>query len=305
MCRVIANHFDRLIKGALAVAWSLFAVCAMPAFASALDVLEAQLQAEQARARLLDSEGGKVVLRAIEAHGGLLAWHSAPTSAYAWEYSNAGMDFRFKSYLVANNQTRQVYHKLLELGTPDKSVAAVGRFAWDGTDAWISPAKLQQPNPRFWATTGYYFESIPFVLADPGIDYEVLPDEVLDGVAHDMVRISYGEGVGDSPGDTYTLYVNKGSGLVDAIRYTVTFGRPARQGADARPKSETLLYYEDYVAVDGLKVATRFRGFHFVDGKMGDFKNEAWATEISFRQAFDATQLKMPADGRIQPLPGP
>ncbi len=116
--------------------------------------------------------------------------------------------------------------------------------------------------------------------------------------------ISFGA-VGDSPGDTYTLYVNQGSGLVDAIRYTVTFGRPlpAEGEQGGRPRRETLFTYEDYVAVDGLSVATRFRGYNFETGVRGDFKNEAWASEISFRQPFDASKLERPPDSRVQPLP--
>ena len=241
------------------------------------------------------------MLRAIEAHGGLEAWYNAPTSAYSWEYSNVGSNMRFKSYLVADNNTRQVYHDLQTLGTPDDPQPIEGRFAWDGTHAWISPDTLQRPNPRFWATTGYYFESIPFVLADPGVRYEKMPDEDLDGIAHEMVKTSYDDGVGDSPGDTYTLYVNKETGLVDAIRYTVTFGRD-RPAPDA-PMRENLFYYQDYVTVDGLTVPTRFRGYRFADGQKGDFRNEAWVSDISFRQPFDASMMEMPEGGRVQPMP--
>ena len=49
-----------------------------------------------------------------------------------------------------------------------------GSFAWDGQDSWISPAQREAPNPRLWATTGYYFKSIPFVMADPGVGFRVL-----------------------------------------------------------------------------------------------------------------------------------
>ena len=265
-----------------------------------------QQRVEAARARLSATPGGQRVLRAIEAHGGLAAWYAAPTSAYAWEYSNTPANLRFKSYLVADNDTRRVYHRLVMLGTPDQPAPAEGRFAWDGAEAWISPAAIDRINPRFWATTGYYFESIPFILADPGLHYSVLPEEALDGIPHDMVRVSYDAGVGDSPDDTYTLYLNKDTGLVDALRYTVTYGRPRRgEAADARPVRETLFYYEDYVTVDGLTVPTHFRGFDFVDGKKGSFKNEAWASEISFREPFDAQQLRRPDDARVQPPPTP
>ena len=247
--------------------------------------------------------GGRLVLRAIEAHGGLEAWYGAPTSAYCWEYSNVISNIRFKSCLVADNRTRRVYHDLVELGTPDDPRPIQARFAWDGEKAWISPDTLTQPNPRFWATSGYYFESIPFILADPGLHYERLPDEPLDGVPHDMVRVSYDDGVGDSYGDTYTLYINKETSMVDAIRYTVTYGRG--RPAPGEPARETLFYYEDYTTVDGLTVATHFRGFNFENGQPAGFKNEAWASEISFRKPFDPARLAMPEDARVQPLPAP
>ncbi|MEE8177881.1 MAG: hypothetical protein V3T65_07795, partial [Acidobacteriota bacterium] len=130
--------------------------------------------------------------------------------------------------------------------------------------------------------------------------YEVLSDEELNGVLHDMVKCSFGPGVGDSPGDTYTLYVNKDTGMVGALRYTVTYNRRERPGG---PR-ETLFYYEDYVEVDGLKVATHFDGYWFEDGKKSEFKNEAWASDISFRRPFDESRLQMPPDARIEPPPG-
>lgn len=240
-------------------------------------------------------------MRAIQAHGGLETWYQTPTSAYTWEYANAGSNTRFKTYLVADNRTRQVYHTFLTMGTPDKVQPVTGRMAWDGQNAWMSPDTLQGPNPRFWATTGYYFQSIPFILSDPGLRYERLPDEVLNDEEYELVRVSYDDGVGDSPGDVYTLYVNKETSLVDAIRYTVTFGRERPEPGASQP--ETLFYYEDYETVDGLTVATRFRGYNVIDGEVTSFKNEAWADSISFRVPFDESQLRMPADGRIQPMP--
>lgn len=260
---------------------------------------EAQVKADEARARLTASEGGKLMLRAIEAHGGLEAWYGAATSSYTWEYSNTGMNLRFKTYLVADNSTRRIYHEFRSMGTPDDPQPFEGRFAWDGEKAWISPPSVKRVSPRFWAATGYYFEQIPFVLADPGVSYEALPDEELDGVAHLMVKASFGAGVGDAPGDTYTLYVNQESGLVDAIRYTVTYGRTPEQ---AKNRPETLFYYKDYVTVDGLTVPTKFEGFGFADGKKGKFKNEAWADEISFRRPFDESQLAMPDDARVDAM---
>lgn len=264
---------------------------------------DAAMLAAEARDRLMASEGGQRVLEAIEAQGGLEAWYAAPTSAYAWEYSNHGSNMRFESYLVADNRTRQVYHDLRTFGTPDAVEEVEASFAWDGEQAWISPAAREQPNPRFWALTGYYFQSIPFVMADPGLNFTVLPPEELDGVPHDRVLAYFDAGVGDSPGDTYTLYIDPETDMVDAILYTVTYGRayePAPEGPEP-PPAGTLLYYLDHTTVDGLTVPTRFRGYAYRDGQQGDLRNEAWTTEISFREPFDPSRLEMPEDARVEP----
>jgi len=266
--------------------------------ASARVVPEAEVERKvaAARERLSQSDGGRLVLRAIEAHGGLANWYRAPTSSYTWEYANIGADMQFTSFLVADNRTRRVYHDLLEVGAYEEPRSVDARFAWNGEVAWMEPDTLQQPNPHFWATTGYYFEQIPFILADPGLSYDRLPDETLDGTTYAMVKVGYQEGVGYSNDDTYTLYVNPETNRVDAIRYTVTYGRDVPDDADL---SETLLYYEDYVTVDSLTVATHFRGYRYADGERGDFRNEAWADSISFRRPFDASRLAPPEGARI------
>ena len=270
-----------------------FVGCASPS-----DEADSSIQqhVEDARTRLNDSEGGQLVLRAIEAHGGLETWYRAPTSSYTWEYANEDANIQFESFLVADNQTRRVYHDLMSLGPYGEPQPIDGRFAWNGDIAWIQPDSLQQPNPHFWATTGYYFQQIPFVLADPGLVYERMPDDTLDGTAYEMVKAGYESGVGYSPDDTYTLYVHPETNRVNAIRYTVTYGRDVPADADL---PETLFYYEDYVTVDGLTVPTHFRGYQYTGSGTGAFKNEAWADSISYRRPFDASKLEPPEGARI------
>ncbi len=256
----------------------------------------------EATERLQASPGGELVLAAIEAHGGLEAWYAAPTSSYCWEYSNPGSEMRFRSCMTVDNATRRAYHDLEALGTPDNVEDYDGAFAWDGEQAWIHPADTPKVNPRFWALTGFYFSQIPFVLADPGVSYEKLPDEDLDGETYSMVKCTFGDGVGDAPGDHYILYVDQADHMVRAIRYTVTFGGGARKKAG--PPRETLFYYEDYTTVDGLSTPQHFNGFWFEDGQKGEFKNEAWATNVSYTKPFDESRLEMPEGGRVQAMPG-
>jgi hypothetical protein len=109
--------------------------------------------------------------------------------------------------------------------------------------------------------------------------------------------------VGDTPGDTYTLYLDKGTGRVDAIRYTVSYGRDVEPGADL---PQTFFDYEGYVTVDGLTVPTRFEGYTYSDdeGRGEQVRNEAYADSISYRRPFDASKLDPPAEARAVAPPG-
>lgn len=242
------------------------------------------------------SDGGRLLLESIDAHGGLEAWYEAPTSSYTWEYANQPSDVQFKSFMVVDNATRRAYHDLLTVGPYGDPQPVDARFAWDGENAWMYPDSIDAVNPRFWALTGYYFEQIPFVFADPGLHYEVLEPDTLNGRPHQLVRVSFDPGVGDSPGDTYVAYIDEETRRIGAVRYTVTYGRPY----DAEePDRATLLEYSDYVTVDGLTVARHFVGHNYVDGAVTSFKNEAWADSISFRRPFDASQLEAPPGARV------
>ena len=264
---------------------------------------EVERRAADARSRLTQNEGGQRLLEAIEAHGGLAAWYRAPTSSYTWAYANKGADLRFESFLVVDNRTRHAHHDLQTIGSYDAARPVDARFAWDGERAWIAPDSLEQPNPRFWALTGFYFQQIPFVLADPGARYEALPDDSIDGTPHDMVRVTFGETVGDSPDDTYTLYLDKSTGQVDAIRYTVSYGRDVGPDEDL---PQTFFDYQDYVTVDGLTVPTRFEGYSYseADGPGDTLQSEAVADSISYRRSFDESELEPPENARFVSLPG-
>lgn len=108
----------------------------------------------------------------------------------------------------------------------------------------------------------------------------------------------YEVGLGDFPGDTYTLYLDPQTRLVAAVLYTVTFGRAYEP---APTTSGTVFDYQEYTMVDGLTVPTRFGGYSYREGVQDDLRNEDWASEISFSQPFDPSRLAMPADGRIEP----
>jgi hypothetical protein len=76
---------------------------------------------------------------------------------------------------------------------------------FDGNEAWIAPSpdKLGRP-ARFYCLGPFYLFSVPFVFADNGARQESLGKKSFHGKEYDVARITFDEGVGDSPEDEYT-----------------------------------------------------------------------------------------------------
>ena len=97
-------------------------------------------------------------------------------------------------------------------------------YGFDGQDAWKHPAGADlNVGPRFWSLTPYYFVGLPFVLADEGINFEVLPDEIWNDVSYQKVKVTYAAGTGDADQDYYVIWINPFTGEVDALNYIVSY----------------------------------------------------------------------------------
>ena len=179
-------------------------------------------QVETTQSRLLETEGGAMLWRAIEAHGGLATWLSRGTMGFDFDYAplDAPEQRRYTRSEVDlwSRKARQV-----ELGE-----GADATLGWNGEVAWIRPTADAFPSdPRFWATTPFYFAGIPWVLADEGAAVEklesvVLPQTGVDGPLPTL-RVTYGSGVGDAPDDFYVLHLHPETHRVLAVRYIVSF----------------------------------------------------------------------------------
>ena len=124
-------------------------------------------------------------------------------------------------------------------------------MGFNGDVAWITPGPEAFASPaRFWALTPYYFVGMPFVLADPGAQFESLPDATLDGQTYELVKVTYAAGTGDAPDDYYILYLHPGSHRLDALRYVVTYPGFAEKLGDRGRTPETLMRYARWVEVE-------------------------------------------------------
>ncbi|MEW7291323.1 hypothetical protein [Aquimarina sp. 2304DJ70-9] len=142
-------------------------------------------------------------------------------------------------------------------------------LGFDGKEAWLEQDSTYfKGNPRFYHNLMFYFYAMPFVLGDDGISYQKVDALKMEDVSYPGYKISYGDGVGDSPKDNYFIYYDETSKKMKFLGYTVTFF--------SKESSEriSLIEYSDWNDVNGLLLPKTLKWREYKDGEVGDVKSE-------------------------------
>jgi hypothetical protein len=175
---------------------------------------------------------------------------------------------------------------------------------FDGQQAWVAPGTAGLERARFHLLTWPYFTAAPFKLRDPGSRLELLGDRELaagSGKRYPSAKLTFEDGVGDTPDDWYRIYRDPETGLLAALAYVVTYGRPQSE-AEAEPHAIT---YRDPVTVEGVELATVWTFWHWseTEGIYGEPIGDARLNAPRFVEpAADA--FDRPEGSRLAPLPG-
>ena len=203
---------------------------------------------EASQKRLESSEAGTLVWQSIQAHGGLDRW-----------FSNGPLYFRFTYEPLGDRTTRDTYQTIDTWSSRARHQLASDRnteFGWDGEHAWVAPDDAEvKVNARFWALTPYYFVAMPFVLADPGVNLELVGDKELRGQSYRVVKATFASGTGDAPDDYYVLYFEPDTKKVAALRYVVSYPGFFPEGGHS---PEKLMIYDGEQTIDGINFAKTF-----------------------------------------------
>ena len=174
-------------------------------------------------------------------------------------------------------------------------------LVFDGSRAWVSPADVEFPRARFHLLTWPYFLAAPFKLDDPGTRIESLGELPLrEGEPMPAAKLTFGEGVGDTPDDWYILYRDPQTRRLVAMAYIVTYGTPAEQAAD-EPHA---IVYDGFKAVDGAVVSTDWQFYHWSrqTGIHGESMGRMKLRHVQFTQP-TLLRYARPADAREDELP--
>lgn len=218
-----------------------------PATAATEDPLTAR--AEAGLERLRATPAGTLVANAIAAHGGLDTWYAQSPLYFRFNYRPVDSAKTVRdSYILNDYVNARAVHR----SATDEGIT----YGFDGTEAWRMPAEAEIAiKPRFWSLTPYYFVGLPFVLADEGINFEQLPDSVLQDQNYHRVRVTYGAGTGDAPDDYYVLWLNPETKQLDALNYIVSYPGFFPDGGHL---PEKLMVLNGKTTVDGIALPTGY-----------------------------------------------
>jgi hypothetical protein len=250
---------------------TLLLATTLPLFAQPESTIDARV--DESTTRLAKSEGGQLILDSIDAHGGLKRWFSNGPLHFRWIYhrTDQGPDSVVDTIQTADPWSSKVVHTVP--AQPGVS------FGWDGENSWIDPADAEFGTPpAFWALTPYYFVALPFALADPGTNFEVLPDIDFEGKSYRQVKVTYDAGTGDSPDDYYIAAIDPDTNRLRGVRYVVTSPVLGRTG----PGPEKFLTHEGLTEFDGVLLPTSHVTYEMNGDQIGEEMRTAQVTETKF-----------------------
>jgi len=173
-------------------------------------------------------------------------------------------------------------------------------MVWDGETAWVAPEDTQYDRPRFDILTWPYFLALPYKLRDAGTRIVPAGIGLVHGRKYDAARLTFGEGVGDSPDDWYIIYTSDLQ-RVEAVAYIVTYAKSGDEARNAEPHAMT---YEQYRYIERVPVAHRWRFYDWseADGVHGDPHGEALLTNTAFVETRDEL-FERPPNSREATMP--
>lgn len=226
-----------------------------------------------AKNKLQSTEAGQLIWKAIEYQGGLSKWFANGPIYFRFNYRPQGQGKVRDTYQTVDTWSSKARHQL----TDNPSV----EYGWDGEKAWKYPADAEiAMNPRFWSLTPYYFIGLPFVLGDEGVILTLEEPTTLQGKEYSMVRVTYGEGIGDAPDDYYVLYLDKETSRLAALRYVVSYPGFFPNGGQT---AEKLMLFEGSQNIDDITLPERLPTYKWSDEHMGELVTNIDVTNVSFK----------------------
>ncbi|MEO9869612.1 DUF6503 family protein [Ekhidna sp.] len=214
--------------------------------------------------------------KVFDAHGGHEQWSTMKSLSYK----------KGEESTITNLQNRKI-----RLESPNQTIG------FDGQDVWVTPDSVDASRARFYHNLYFYFYAMPFVVGDPGANYEDVEPKELDGKTYSGIKVSYNAGVGDAPDDNYIVWYDPETGKMEWLMYTVTY----RSGEPSDKFS--LIKYGTWQEFNGVVLPTSLQWFQYDGESVGEARGEATPFEnIQITaDAPDESLFAMPEGAQVAP----
>ncbi|MEM9921001.1 MAG: DUF6503 family protein [Bacteroidota bacterium] len=198
---------------------------------------------------LFAQQADQLVAEVMDAMGGKQHFYNLGNVTYDYEYRAPNNSLTLvgkETYVFDGELSRGDYSKHSMLDANGKVLEGFdGQNAWVKFDGKLSSDEKANGVARFLRKTNYYWFTMFFKLQDEGVNLEHIGSKKVEGREYDLVKVTFGDKVGDAQ-DTYVLYINKRTKLVDQFLFTVIgFG-----------VTEPNLMKVKYETINGIKIPT-------------------------------------------------
>ena len=195
--------------------------------------------------------------KVFETHGSLETWKEMKALSYE---------------IVRENGNEKQW---IDLTTRNERIEASNfKTGYDGKNYWLEADTSYKGNPKFYHNLMFYFYAMPFVLADDGIVYSETDDLIFENQNYPGIRISYNDGIGESPEDEYFIHYNPETYQMEWLGYTVTFY------TGEKSKKVKWIRYNDWVNIEGLLLPQSLTWYNMEDDKITEPRSPRAFTNI-------------------------
>ena len=172
-------------------------------------------------------------------------------------------------------------------------------LGFDGKEVWLTPNKeaFGSKSARFYHNLVFYFFASPYVLADPGVNYEVREPIMVNERKLIPVAVSFNNGIGDAPEDEYIAHFDAETNEMYLLLYTVTYY------SKEKGKKFNAIVFDEWETLNGIKLPNNMKGYTFADGQLGDMRYERKFENIKISKTKpDQSLFEMPENAEIDSL---
>ncbi|MFD2587340.1 hypothetical protein ACFSQJ_10385 [Croceitalea marina] len=237
-------------------------------------------------------EAKELIVKVVEANGGKKALRKLKDVSFDYIFKvkdNNIEDISKERYIFNGEVSYADYTKRQVYAIPQMPGETYTQF-FNGTSSIskIDGKTITEQQPAFIGhilrKTNYYWFTMMFKLADPGVNHKMLPSREVDGVTYKVVEMTFGDNIGESSKDKYILYINPETYLVDQFLYNATgFG-----------VTEPSIMKVKYEKVDGIYLST-YRKYAPADwdgNKLEGPWTEQYTKNVKFNNGYNLENIQ-------------